>query len=498
MGQFDFAAQRVHQAATQLLASQRIKNPPSWYQILSDVPPPQRLVRPAIRPDRLANLSASAPVSSQKLRRKHLRKWARKPKRPSRMFQPLNLDYPDDDLRKEFFSDHPWELAKPRVVLENDGRDAQKWDWSLGIQQPGKPTDGESVVQRQNYYSQLRPPYTFASDLSKDQADRTVIVKNVRKGTTVENLQAFFSDCDGMESLPILHNDLNSTMPLHQVVSHVVTMEPGTTSTILKQVSPDEDTASKKEPEETPTIMASIRFKTVSQAFAAIQKSGQSFDVQDPNSPDPQSPELHISRCLPPPHSVFVYNVPAHVTPSHLLEAFTHKDIAKYGAILHVHLFNTRSSPHRSAGHAIVTFSTPGAALEAKRSYIHHSHVQVYDFPLSHAQAYDLARKEFYDVRFRQDIERRVAAEEAQSTGGWSGPGPNEIAMKLEDLKFDDWREWAAKEVQRTKQQEGSLITSLDDEEVVPSHGELEAGIEEAGGVVGKERNAFGGAAVTA
>jgi small subunit ribosomal protein S23 len=58
------------------------------------------------------------------------------------MFQPMPIVYPEDKLRSEFFGDHPWELARPRVVLENDGKDGEKWDWSR-IVQLGKKLDGE-------------------------------------------------------------------------------------------------------------------------------------------------------------------------------------------------------------------------------------------------------------------------------------------------------------------------------------------------------------------
>jgi len=58
------------------------------------------------------------------------------------MFQPMSIVYPEDRLRSEFFGDHPWELARPRVILENDGKDGEKWDWSR-IVQPGKKLDGE-------------------------------------------------------------------------------------------------------------------------------------------------------------------------------------------------------------------------------------------------------------------------------------------------------------------------------------------------------------------
>lgn len=58
------------------------------------------------------------------------------------MFKPQPIEYEEDRLRREFYKDHPWELARPRVVLENDGRDGQTGDWSR-IQQLGKPLTGE-------------------------------------------------------------------------------------------------------------------------------------------------------------------------------------------------------------------------------------------------------------------------------------------------------------------------------------------------------------------
>lgn len=58
------------------------------------------------------------------------------------MFKPQTIEYEEDQLRREFYSDHPWELARPRIVLENDGRDSQRCDWSR-IQQLGRPLNGE-------------------------------------------------------------------------------------------------------------------------------------------------------------------------------------------------------------------------------------------------------------------------------------------------------------------------------------------------------------------
>ena len=45
-------------------------------------------------------------------------------------------------LRKEFFKDHPWELARPRLIIEDDGKDSQTTDWAQ-IQQKQKALTGE-------------------------------------------------------------------------------------------------------------------------------------------------------------------------------------------------------------------------------------------------------------------------------------------------------------------------------------------------------------------
>lgn len=78
------------------------------------------------------------------------------------------------------------------------------------------------------------------------------------------------------------------------------------------------------------------------------------------------------------------------------------------------------------------------------------------------AGAYDKARKEFYDVRHTQDIERRVAREEALWTGAEFGPSPLDIGMQLEDQKYEEWREWAAKEIIAFKQLSGSSGNARD------------------------------------
>ncbi len=123
MGRYDFRPLRVHQAASQLLATERVTRTPPWYSVVDSIPPAQTLVR------------------TQPLQH-HERTRISKTKKPSKLFQPQRIVYEEDALRKEFYKDHPWELARPRVVLENHGKDAETDDWSR-ISQSHRPLSGE-------------------------------------------------------------------------------------------------------------------------------------------------------------------------------------------------------------------------------------------------------------------------------------------------------------------------------------------------------------------
>jgi small subunit ribosomal protein S23 len=111
-------AVRVHQTMSQLYKHNRVKQLPTWHAVVGKIPPAEIYTRPVQRKGK---------------------------KKASKMFMPLNITYEEDRLRTEFFGDHPWELARPRIVLEDDGNDSKAWDWSR-IEQPGKKLDGERQV----------------------------------------------------------------------------------------------------------------------------------------------------------------------------------------------------------------------------------------------------------------------------------------------------------------------------------------------------------------
>lgn len=78
---------------------------------------------------------------------------------------------------------------------------------------------------------------------------------------------------------------------------------------------------------------------------------------------------------------------------------------------------------------------------------------------ITKSHAYDLARKEFYHHRHLQDVERRIAKEEALHVGAWFGPGPLDISMHLEDKIVENWKRWALEQVELESQRSASQYT---------------------------------------
>lgn len=95
---------------------------PTWFRVMNSIPPAESLVRTVAPRHRMPDRRAT---------------------KPKNLYRPQNLNFLEDALRTTFFKDHPWELARPRVILELDGKDYQHYDWSKGLQQPGMPLSGE-------------------------------------------------------------------------------------------------------------------------------------------------------------------------------------------------------------------------------------------------------------------------------------------------------------------------------------------------------------------
>lgn len=81
---------------------------------------------------------------------------------------------------------------------------------------------------------------------------------------------------------------------------------------------------------------------------------------------------------------------------------------------------------------------------------------------MNRKEAYDQARKELYAFRHREDIQRRVAREEALNTGAYFGPSQINIGIQLEGAAFEDWKQWAQEESSRKRQEAAAMYTDLE------------------------------------
>ena len=75
------------------------------------------------------------------------------------MYRPKQIRYFEDKIRSLFYNQHPWELARPKLLIENDGDDAARQDWRH-MDQFSKKLDGESVVRRTMYLIENDDRYT--------------------------------------------------------------------------------------------------------------------------------------------------------------------------------------------------------------------------------------------------------------------------------------------------------------------------------------------------
>ena len=114
----------VASQARLLMEKGLITGEPVWYQPVLDTPPMTDFAR--------------RPSQAHQGRRRNQQVDIRE-------IQPI-LRGMELHLRKKFYTQHPWELARPRIATEDDGTDYVRYDWSK-IEQHGKPLDGERYAQ---------------------------------------------------------------------------------------------------------------------------------------------------------------------------------------------------------------------------------------------------------------------------------------------------------------------------------------------------------------
>lgn len=107
---------------TNLMKGKLIKREPTWLRVVQSYPMGPSIIRsqnPEVNVSGQTELEQSLLSSNKKYnnaqRLRHSEKHLRTP--PPR---PRAIVYPEDKLRRQFFKDHPFELSRPKVLVEND------------------------------------------------------------------------------------------------------------------------------------------------------------------------------------------------------------------------------------------------------------------------------------------------------------------------------------------------------------------------------------------
>lgn len=102
-----------------MIKGKLLKQPPVWLPVVQAIPPGPSVIRSQNPEVNIAGQTEleqnllSKPRQQHRLR--HSEKHLRTP--PPR---PRAIVYPEDKLRRQFFKDHPFELSRPKVLVEND------------------------------------------------------------------------------------------------------------------------------------------------------------------------------------------------------------------------------------------------------------------------------------------------------------------------------------------------------------------------------------------
>ena len=81
-------------------------------------------------------------------------------------------------------------------------------------------------------------------------------------------------------------------------------------------------------------------------------------------------------------------------------------------------------------------------------------------------ETYNIARKEFYSLRLQQDIERRIAVEEARHVGSSFDKAYIDIMFEREQKVLQEWRTKAAQDLALRKHKRNAAYstTSMDED----------------------------------
>ena len=108
-------ASQVHKQASRLTRAGFIKTPPVWYEAVLEHPP---LPLPPREPPSRTSYDTSSSSSSRTSNQKAFAPTATATKKTQQGSRPLSITYVEDDIRRQFFRDHPFEAFRPRTLTE--------------------------------------------------------------------------------------------------------------------------------------------------------------------------------------------------------------------------------------------------------------------------------------------------------------------------------------------------------------------------------------------
>lgn len=133
--------QKIIERTSSFLKSGVIKQKPAWYDVVAAHPPATDLTKNA------KILGYSQYKDPMELKRPNQTRVKNKKLDSSKIHAIPKIKLFEDQLRNYFYAKHPWEFSRPKILVENEGNEIEKCDWSH-LLQLNKPLDGESVVQR--------------------------------------------------------------------------------------------------------------------------------------------------------------------------------------------------------------------------------------------------------------------------------------------------------------------------------------------------------------
>lgn len=142
-----------------------ITEAPAWYDVVASIPPKTKFCRvpkfknPANGKDRRQSIEIPIGVGHNGIFKTRANTSDKKVS-SNVLFKPPKLSYIEDEIRKLFYEQHPWERSRPKILVENSMDNDYNWSH---ISQLGKPLDGENVVQRSLYLLKTKEQDTLTN-----------------------------------------------------------------------------------------------------------------------------------------------------------------------------------------------------------------------------------------------------------------------------------------------------------------------------------------------